>query len=88
MISNVGFGNGQRLTDVTAIKPNADLEAGHADDLSTAAAISHASDGVQPRKFVCWIVRLSALSAVAKTLQVPIRLPSQVTTHQMHLLTC
>jgi len=40
MTSNIGFGNGQRLTDVTAIKPNADLEAGHADDLST-AAVTH-----------------------------------------------
>ncbi len=55
MISNVGFGNGQRLTDVTAIKPNADLEAGHADDLSTAAATAHVSDGLlfQPFQPVC-----------------------------------
>ncbi len=58
MASNVCLGSGYRLADLTAIKPNADLKAGHADDSSTAAATAHVSDRVFFQSVSCNIVHM------------------------------
>ena len=53
MIRSVCLGNDDTRADLTAINPNADLEAGRTDDLSTAAGTAHVSDDVLFQPVCC-----------------------------------